>query len=177
MGSLENQPQNQGKQGWMDGNLSSCWKRCIGISGLLNPRKRESKSVLPVTAAFTEDSTVDTTAFTLRPICKSTFLWKINAPGQFSSQGTQISYSCTASALGLHLKKLVTVVQLPHNLTPVRKEVNRPNLQNIRLSTRILGGRKESRSTTKSSSMTPSWPLTVGRSKFTSKRKCRHQTT
>ena len=102
---------------------------------------------------------------------------KINAPGQFSSQGTQISYSCTASALGLHLKKLVTVVQLPHNLTPVRKEVNCPDLQNIRLSTRILGGRKESRSTTKSSSMIPSWPLTVGRSKFTSKRKCRHQTT
>ena len=30
--------------------------------------------MLPVTAAFTEDSTVDTTAFTLRPICKSTFL-------------------------------------------------------------------------------------------------------
>ena len=161
----------------MDGSPSSCWKRCIGISGLLNPRKRESKSVLPVTAAFTEDSTVDTTAFTLRPICKSAFLAQNKCTRSVSSQGTQISYSCTASALGLHLKKLVTVVQLPHNLTPVRKEVNRPNLQNIRLSTRILGGRKESRSTTKSSSMTPSWPLTVGRSKFFSKRKCRHQTT
>ena len=140
----------------MDGSLSSCWKRSIGIRGFLNSRKRKSKSVLPVTAAFTEDSTVDTTAFTLRPICKSTSLAQNECTRSVSPQGTQISYSCTASALGLHLKKMVTMVQLPHNLTPVRKEVNRPNLQNIRLSTKILGGRKESRSTTKSSSMTPS---------------------
>ena len=140
----------------MDGSLSSCWKRSIGIRGFLNSRKRKSKSVLPVTAAFTEDSTVDTTVFTLRPIYKSTFLAQKECTRSISPQGTQISYSCTASALGLHLKKLATVAQLLHNLTPMRKEVNHPNLQNIRLSTRILGARKESRSTTKSSTLTPS---------------------